>query len=79
MQGLADGDKYVKAAEEDLCLNRIELQELRYVTLEIFQTFETVLNDPGVAAALKTLVTDQIARMQQYDAQFTGMLRFFAT
>ena len=77
--GLADGDEYVKAAEDDLGLNRLELQELRYATLEIFRTFEAVLNDPGISATTRTRVTAQIAKMTDDNAAFAGMLRFFAT
>ncbi len=76
--GLADGDEYVKAAEDDLGLNRLELQELRYATLEIFRTFEAVLNDPGISAATRTRVKTQIAKMTDDNAAFAGMLRFFA-
>jgi uncharacterized protein (TIGR02646 family) len=77
--GLADGDKYVKAAEEDLGLNRLELQELRYATLEIFRTFEVVLKDPGISATTRTRVANQILKMQEDNAPFAGMLRFLAT
>lgn len=75
---LADGDDYVKAAEDDLGLNRIELQELRYTTLEIFRTFEVAVNDPGISASTKTLIRDQMTRMKDDTAAFAGMLRFFA-
>lgn len=77
--GLADGDKYVEAAENDLGLNRTELLDLRYSTLEIFRTFEAVIKDGTVSAATKTLVTDQVDKMQEPDAPFAGMIRFFAT
>ncbi len=76
--GLADGGKYVKAAEDDLGLNRIELQDLRYATLEIYQTFEAALNEPGISAALKTRLRNQMMRMKDDNAQFAGMLRYFS-
>ena len=77
--GLVDGDKYVTAAEEDLGLNRLELQELRYATLEIFRVFKAALNEPGISSSTKSLVNAQLAKMQEDKAPFAAMLRFFST
>lgn len=76
--GLSDGDKYVKEAEDVLGLNRIELLELRYSTLQIFRTFESVLSDLNISANTRTLVRDQMDQMQANVAPFAGMIRFFA-
>lgn len=75
--GLADAGKYVKAAEEDLGLNRVELQELRYETLNTYRLLKRFLTVPGIPAQLRADTQDEIARMKSDEGRFAGMLRFF--
>ena len=77
LTGVPDAQNFVTAAEQDLGLNRIELQELRYTEFEKFRTFKLTMNDPGIAVATRTAVENVIQNMMADDAPFAGMLRFF--
>lgn len=72
-----DAMKVVKAAEEDLGLNRDELQDLRFVQYFIFKTFKLTLLDPGISAATKNRTEEAIERMLADKAPFAGMIRYF--
>jgi hypothetical protein len=72
-----DAQNFVAAAERDLGLNRIELQELRYAEFEKFRTFKLTLEDPGISAVTRTAVENVVQNMVADDAPFAGMLRFF--
>ena len=72
-----DAKKVVKAAEDDLGLNRDELQDLRFVQYFIFKTFKLTLLDSGISAATKTRTERAIKRMLANKAPFAGMLRYF--
>ncbi len=75
--GVPEAAKFVSASERDLGLNRVELQELRYVELEKFQTFKLVLKDPGISATTRAAVLVVTQNMVADNAPFAGMLRFF--
>ena len=75
--GTADSDAVVLAAEEDLGLNRIELQELRFKEFEKFRVFKLTLQEPNISSGLKSQVRAAITNMLADDAAFAGMLRFF--
>ncbi len=75
--GVPEATKFVSASERDLGLNRVELQELRYVELEKFQTFKLVLKDPGISATTRAAVVATTQNMLADNAPFAGMLRFF--
>ena len=76
-QGVADAAEFVTAAEQDLGLNRVELQELRYAEFEKFRAFKLALKDPGISAATKAAIRPVVQSMLADDAPFAGMLRFF--
>ena len=77
LTGAQEAQNFVTAAEKDLGLNRIELQDLRYTEFEKFRTFKLTLNDPGIAAATRTAVENVIRNMMADAAAYAGMLRFF--
>ena len=72
-----DSVNFVQAAHDDYGLNRQELQNERYKVYAAFRTFKQVLNDPGISAATRQLVQNQIVRMMADDAPFAGMIRYF--
>lgn len=72
-----DAKKVVKAAEEDLGLNRDELQDLRFVHYFLFKTFKLTLGDPGISATTKNRTERAIKRMLEDKAPFAGMIRYF--
>ena len=73
----ADSADFVQAALDDYGLNRQELRNERFKAYAAFRTFKQVLNDPGISAATRQMVQDQIVRMKADDAPFAGMIRFF--
>lgn len=75
--GTADSDAVVKAAEDDLGLNRLELQELRYKEFLKFRVFKLTLQESTISAGLRNQVENAIAGMLADHAAFAGMLRFF--
>ncbi len=75
--GVPDAQEFVTASEQDLGLNRIELQELRYVEFEKFRAFKLALKDPGISPATKAAVQPVVQNMLADSAAFAGMLRFF--
>ena len=75
--GVADAQKFVMAAEQDLGLNRIELQDLRYTEFEKFRAFKLAFNDPGITAPTRTVIGQVMTSMMVDIAPFAGMLRFF--
>ena len=77
LMGVLNAQNFITAAEQDLGLNRIELQELRYTEFEKFRIFKLVLKDPGIAAATRTAITNAIQNMMADHASYAGMLRFF--
>lgn len=77
--GLGDAAEFQLAAENDLGINRIELQEHRYNTLELFRTLVAVLREPVLSEATRGLVRAEIEKMQHERAPFAGMVRFFAS
>ena len=72
-----DAKKVVKAAEEDLGLNRDELQDLRFKVYFLFKTFKLTLSDPGISAATKARTKQAIEKMLEDKAPFAGMIRYF--
>ena len=75
--GVPDAQRFVTAAEQDLGLNRIELQELRYAEFEKFRIFKLVLQDPGIAATTRALIASVLQSMVADNAPYAGMLGFF--
>ncbi len=75
--GVPDAQNFVKAAERDLGLNRIELQEQCYAVFKVFRTFKLVLRDTRITAATRTAVENAIQNMLTDDAPYAGVLRFF--
>lgn len=72
-----DAKSVVKAAEDDLGLNRDELQDLRFFHYSLFKAFKLTLADPGISAATKTRTEREIQRMLAEKAPFAGMTRYF--
>lgn len=68
---------YVQAAIDDYGLNRQELLNERFKVYSAFRTFKQVLTDPGISAATRQMVQNQIVRMMADDAPFAGMIRYF--
>lgn len=77
LTGVSGAQNFVTAAEQDLGLNRIELQELRYAEFEKFRTFKQTLKDPTISVELQTKVKNMIQKMMADNAPYAGMLRFF--
>ena len=68
---------FVQAARDDYGLNRQELRNERFKVYVAFRTFKQILNDPGISAATRQMVQEQIERMKADNAPFAGMIRFF--
>lgn len=75
--GVANSQRFVDAAERNLGLNRLELQEQRYLEYEKFRTFKLVLKEARNTQATLAVVGEVMKEMMADGAAFAGMLRFF--
>ena len=71
--------KVIKALEDDLGLNRIELQDLRYKQFLLFRAFKRALRDPNLSYGTRQEAESSVERMLDDSAQFAGMMRYFDT
>ncbi len=72
-----DSAKFVQAAEHNLGLNRIELQELRFLHYNLFKTFKMAQREPNISDALRLKLDESVSGMLADNAPFAGMLRYF--
>jgi hypothetical protein len=75
----ASGRKKARAASTIavLGLDREELRFGRYDVYEQVDTFRLVLADPGLSAATRQRVSDQLGRLMAASRPFSGMVRYF--
>ena len=73
----SDSEEYVAAAEELYGLNRLELKRDRFRWFRHLQTYILTLADDRIRPETRALVEAGIAKMQQSDQPFAGMIRFF--
>ncbi|MEM6484176.1 MAG: hypothetical protein AAF662_04240 [Pseudomonadota bacterium] len=77
-EGIEDAEQVVKAAEEDLGLNRPELLDLRYQTLTAYRIYLKVTQSPGIDARLLADTQAELAKMTEPGAAYAGMVRYFS-
>ncbi len=74
---LPNAADYQAAIDNDLGLNRISLKQDRYQYYETYAILKEVLQESNISETLKNKTIAKIHKMQQNNAPYSGMIRYF--